>query len=220
MVMGPNDFVHFLETCDYVLKPVLSLLLEPWVKSPYSWPIPTSSFFEKEGTAQQWFKHQTIQKFQNKWFKIAIQSVIKSVQTCKSHLQHFRQLTMENFISDNQWPTFLNKNAIYACKFGNGHGHNANSNGGWTWKWHHQLVQYDLIVSTRQPWGKIGYVVVKLKKWYMIFNMIEISLKGIDNFIEVGVIMMHQNAIGMIMLVLLGCHCMVVKTRVVIQHMS
>jgi hypothetical protein len=54
----------------------------------------------------------------------------------------------------------------------------------------------------------------------MIFNMIEISLKGIDNFIEVGVIMMHQNAIGMIMLVLLGCHCMVVKTRVVIQHMS
>jgi hypothetical protein len=32
----------------------------------------------------------------------------------------------------------------------------------------------------------------------MIFNLIEISLKGIDNFIEVGVIMMHQNAIGMI----------------------
>lgn len=165
MVMGPNDFLHFWKTCDYVLKPLLLFLLEPWVKSPYSWPIPTSSFFEIEGTVQQWFKHQTIQKFQNKWFEIASQNVVKSVQTCKSHLRHFRQLTTENLTSDNQWPSFLNKNAIYACKFGNDHGHNANSNWGWTWKWHHQLVQYDLIASTRQPWGKIGYVFVKWKKW-------------------------------------------------------
>jgi hypothetical protein len=120
--MGPNDFLHFGETCDYVLNPVLSFLLEPWLKSPYSWPIPTSSFFEKEGIAQEWFKHQTKQKFQKKWFEIAIQNVIKSVQTCKSHLQHFWQLTTENLISDNQWPTFLNKNAIYAWKI-------------WQWQW-------------------------------------------------------------------------------------